>query len=65
MRREADEKLATSDTLAAPMAFWQCHYPSNIPRSAAQTTRVIVDISPNICAEWFETKLEKRKFEKC
>jgi hypothetical protein len=28
-------KCVTSDTLAAPMAFWQCRYPSNIPRSAA------------------------------
>jgi hypothetical protein len=25
-------KSVVSDTLAAPMAFWQCRYPSSIPR---------------------------------
>jgi len=43
-------KSVTSDTLAAPMAFWQCHYPSNIPRSAAQTTRGNRRYQSSICA---------------
>jgi hypothetical protein len=55
-------KCVTSDILAVPMAFWQCHYPSNIPRSAYSRNH---RYQSNICAAYLKTKLEKRKFEIC